>query len=1100
MGISDRPSPLPLPLLARWILDEASSRRTVFGVPASLFPNPIPRGPDSFEFFGQRLATRIGPAAGPHTQLSQNIALAFLCGGRFLELKTAQIRDDIEVKKPCIDAADLGLNCEWSQEQRLPQTLREYLKAELLVHLLRCELLGQKLDAPLDFAFNASVGYDLKGLRSRKMRGFVSSLLAPREPLRDRLAEELRSLWPLAGEAMKLPPATTSLTLSTMHGCPSREIEDIATFLLEAFGVPLLLKLNPTVLGKRAVLGILHDELGFGALEVPDEAFEHDPGFDEVVGVVRAVRDKAQGLGLGFGLKLTNTLELRRPECSLHESERVSYMSGRALFPLMLRVAAVLREQFGSIPMAAAGGLNASNVALLRNCGLGPLTLCTELLRPGGYAELSSCVEALAAESARSVSVEEAAAMAAAHPLRGRGSSKRPRKPQRPLAPFDCNEAPCSLACPARQEAPRYLRALWQGDPQAALAAALERNPLPSITGHVCPAPCEAACVRGHTGAPIAIREIKRLVSVAELRPAPAVVECDAKVAIIGTGPGGLAAAAFLSRRGVRVRMFEEGQEAGGIPARAIPAFRLPQAAISLDLSRVLEHPLVDLVVEKNPLAKGGLGGLAQAGFAYVVLSTGAGPGRRLRVPGEDLCEVVDGLEFLEGLRRGQSMHLGNKVLVVGGGSSAVDAARAARKILGRDGSVEIVYRRSRQLMPAHSKELSLAEEEGIRIRELAVPVRFEGRQGQLWGLVVMRAVLEDKGEGRPRPIPLVGSEEVLEVSTAIVAIGQAGSPVTGLEAFADGRLKTDERCRCDLRGVYAVGDARHGPATVIQAIADARAASNDILEQLGISCLETELSSPDAVASLLEHKARSSPKKHRDLALGGAQEAGRCLSCDVLCGLCAIVCPNRANVIYETRSWALPVVRLEAARGEVNVIEAGALEVSQRFQIANLGEPCNACGNCATFCPSSGAPYLDKPRVWLGRRPLGARGVEVRRTATGYRALWEDDLGLATLVKRGDQLRFKSGPFDVSFGPELKVRKAICRAQAQGEILDLRSVAQVMVLCEGLLMSAGYLFPSQHSSVRTLSGVSGESYSPSGKRAPAARNASRRAKKAPRP
>jgi putative selenate reductase len=221
-------------------------------------------GPVAGEFLGQRLATPVGPAAGPHTQLSQNIALSYLCGGRFIELKTAQVRDDIEVSKPCIDAADLGFNCEWSQELRLDQTLREYLGAELLVHMARCEVLGQDLEGPRDFAFNASVGYDLPGLRGKKMRAYVANLLSRGGPLRQRLAAELAPVWTLAHDAASLPPATTSLSLSTMHGCPSREIEQIASFLLEEYSAPLLLKLNPTVLGKQALLGVLRDELGYG--------------------------------------------------------------------------------------------------------------------------------------------------------------------------------------------------------------------------------------------------------------------------------------------------------------------------------------------------------------------------------------------------------------------------------------------------------------------------------------------------------------------------------------------------------------------------------------------------------------------------------------------------------------------------------------------------------------------------------------------------------------------------------------------------------------------------------------------------------------------
>jgi putative selenate reductase len=768
----------------------------------------------------------------------------------------------------------------------------------------------------------------------------------------------------------------------------------------------------------------------------------------------------ARALGVPFGLKLTNTLEVRRPEgCGLGPSQAVVYMSGRALFPVVLRVASLLWDKLGPIPMAASGGLDASSVVMARNCGLGPLTLCTEMLRPGGYAALAACVEALSRGTVQRISLEEAAAAAGADPLRKNTLQRSLPKVDRLLEAFDCNAAPCSLSCPAGQEAPRYLRAFGNGDPGAALQAALSRNPLPAITGHVCPAACETYCIRGYTGEPIAIREIKKLVSKAEVPLDTGETRVLSSVAVVGTGPAGLACAAFLSRQGVRVRLYEKSDQVGGVPAKAIPAFRLPASAIDLDVSRILEHPLVELELHSDPLRGLGIGALPAMGFEFAVLATGAGQGRPLRLLGEDLPGVLDGLLFLQSIRRSESVELGNRVLVIGGGSSAVDAARMAKRILGPTGFVEMVYRRGAEHMPAHQEELRLAEQEGVTIRQLCIPLRFEGRNGRVAALRVQGARLEAAQSGRPRPVPIEGSEKLLEATAVIVAIGQAGTAASGIETTADGRIMADEHCRCSIPNVYAIGDAQRGPATIVEAIADAHAASADILGRLGIAPLETKPTLESRLAELLEHKGRSLARRETDLALNGEKEARRCLSCDVLCGLCAIVCPNRANVIYETKPRVLPFKRIEAAVGGPRLVDAGVLRVSQRFQIANLGEPCNACGNCATFCPSGGVPHIDKPRLWLNRKPQGERGIKLRSTATGFVARWESDLGSSTLTKKTKGFRLVCGSFDVRLGLGFEVKSVICGVQDQGRSLDLGTAAKVAVACEGLLESAPYLF-----------------------------------------
>jgi putative selenate reductase len=236
----------PFRVLVTWILKELEGNGSIFGIHRSLFHTPTPDAPYATQMFGQALATPIGPAAGPHTQLTQNILSAWLTGGRFIELKTVQIMDELEIPRPCIDMEDEGYNVEWSQELKLDQSTREYIKAWVLIHVLR-RLLGFD-DTPFGTIFNMSVGYNLEGILREPMQRFMDRMEDASAEIQE-LQADLREHFPqFAG--MEVPARlTNSVTLSTMHGCPPDEIEQIARYLLEERGLHTIVKLNPTLLG-----------------------------------------------------------------------------------------------------------------------------------------------------------------------------------------------------------------------------------------------------------------------------------------------------------------------------------------------------------------------------------------------------------------------------------------------------------------------------------------------------------------------------------------------------------------------------------------------------------------------------------------------------------------------------------------------------------------------------------------------------------------------------------------------------------------------------------------------------------------------------------
>ncbi len=350
----------------------------------------------SVEFHGHRCATPVGPAAGPHTQLAQNIALSWLAGGRILELKTVQVDDRLVIPRPCIDMRTVGFNIEWSQELLVEESLREYAKARLLVAILG-ELCGIP-SAERDFVFDVSVGYSLDGIRSKKIASFFEGIKDARAVLdreRAALSRELPSSLRRLADVPCETRLSDSVTLSTFHGCPADEIAAISRHLLSELGLHTIVKLNPTLLGYEEVEDILHRRLGYTHIALRRQAFDRDLKWDDALSMFRELSGQAARLGLGFGVKLTNTLVVVNPGDFMPGEE--AYLSGEPLHVLALTLGSRLREELGAaFPISFSAGIDSANVASAVSSGFVPVTSCTDLLRPGGYERLHRQAEALA--------------------------------------------------------------------------------------------------------------------------------------------------------------------------------------------------------------------------------------------------------------------------------------------------------------------------------------------------------------------------------------------------------------------------------------------------------------------------------------------------------------------------------------------------------------------------------------------------------------------------------------------------------------------------------------------------------------------------------
>jgi putative selenate reductase len=1063
--------PLPRRDWVRWIAGEWNQRASLFGVPRGMFFRPGPDDPFAQELYGARLETPFGVAAGPHTQMAQNILVAWACGARFIELKTVQTLDRLEVPKPCIDMQDEGYNVEWSQELTLDQSFEEYLRAWAMLHVLhrRCGFPGERPGA----IFNMSVGYNLDGILKPNVQHFLRRMQDAGDALRS-LIEEMAPVFPDVRDIDIPARISNNVTLSTMHGCPPEEIGRIARYMIEEWGLHTSVKLNPTLLGPDSVRGLLRD-LGYTDIVVPDLAFEHDLKYPDAIALICDLERVAASRGVAFGVKLSNTLETENRRPSFSRKEAMAYLSGRPLHAITVNLAAKLQEEFaGRLLVSFAGGADAFNADRLLACGMRTVTACSDLLRPGSYTRLlqyiSNTAEAFAQAGARSleafvvaragaagVSDPRACALAnlrayarevRADPLLRRDRFDRRRtKTIRPLGLFDCIQAPCNDACAVGQRVPLYMKAVREGRIADAIEIVRRDNPLGAILGRACNHPCQAVCTRVHYDDPLAIREIKRFIMDQE-RPAAAGAarRNGCRVAIVGAGPCGLGAAWFLAAAGYAVTVFEKRAYAGGMVAGSIPGYRATADVIRQDIER-LQAIGVEFRFNQCAGRDITLASLRAEGFRYIVAAGGAQRGQRLGIPGEDAAGVIDALDFLRGVREGRIERIGRRVGVVGGGDVAMDCARTAWR-LGAD-DVCVIYRRTKAEMPAQYEERRGLEAERIPIRELLAPKEIVVKDGALAALVCARMRLgEPDASGRRRPIEIPGETERLPLDTLVVAISQQAD----LSLFGDekpainkaGFVEVDPATlRTSIPDVYAGGDlVQDGPATIVKAVGDGKRIAHDIRRREEGVAPDAPVPPPADVEALLRKRAvrrfqvrideidPAARRNFREITLTlsreeAIREAERCLDCNVMCSTCVAVCPNLAFMTYRQEPMDLALATVTAKRGRIDIARNGRFAVRQALQVAVLKDFCNACGNCATFCPTAGAPYRDKPRLFASRtafesepdnafrlvRASGADGIQARWGGVTHELWWNGELDYRA---SGFRLRLDPATFEV--------------------------------------------------------------------------------------
>ncbi|MCP4225348.1 MAG: glutamate synthase [Actinomycetia bacterium] len=404
-------TPMSLGALLGRIDHEWRTRKKIFDLPNARIWKPDPDIDLGFDFLGRRCASPVGPAAGPHSQLAENIVLAWLGGSRLFELKTVQVIDDLVINRPCIDMQTIGYNIEWSQELTVPQSLTEYVKASMLVEILaQWEPLAPFVGPdPGPHVFDMSVGYDLAGIRSPKVAEFITQMRNA-GPEIERLRSEITGPFASFADHDFSTHIADTLTLSTFHGCPPEEIESISKHLIDDHGLDVIVKLNPTLLGYETVAAIVNDELGYTDVSVKEAAFAADLQFERGVELIDELKRYAADRGRRFGIKLTNTLVVDNTKQWMPED--TMYLSGPPLHvlasTLLERLSTAMPGRFdipgsdGDVMVSFSAGVTRNNLASSIAMGVKPATICSDLLKPGGYGRLAPMLKSLTAELANS--------------------------------------------------------------------------------------------------------------------------------------------------------------------------------------------------------------------------------------------------------------------------------------------------------------------------------------------------------------------------------------------------------------------------------------------------------------------------------------------------------------------------------------------------------------------------------------------------------------------------------------------------------------------------------------------------------------------------
>ncbi len=950
----DNLKPLTFDHLMRWILREQKKSGSIFGVRDFYQANPfktLPLGSD-------RIETPFGPAAGPHTQYAQSIIAAYAAGCRFFELRTVCPRELNQ--DPEISIGTEALNVEGAGNLTFEESYEEYVKAWVAIKVLSVEY---KMGGMDNFIFNISAGYTYEDFKSPEMTEFLDKMLDARKSdifidCIQYLRDHLDMFQNLTNEDIDdiSPMISHGISVCTSIDCSLTELENIARYLMINKKFDIGIKLSSAMLGYEYCRNTL-DSMGYFDIEISRETIERCVRYYDMVPIINKLMGIANKEGRLFGVKLTGAF----PVIAGIERSKELKLSGKAIFPLSVALAAKLSDDFdGRLKIAFSGGADANNVEDIYEAGVWPITMNTTILKPGGFNRFKQFSYTFNEWSYNDrYGTRTGLLRRMAERVKENNHYTKPLKSDTPtrragrIPMVNCFIAPCVEGCPIGQDITGYLNLIDEERYTEALKTIIDKNPLPFITGSICTHECMSNCTRNFYEKSVKIRDAKLIAAqngyegvIDELHPKPPVGR-KLKIAVVGGGPCGMSTAFFLAREGHKVTMFDASEKPGGIVRYIVPDFRIPTDRVDKDLGLL---KALNVEIRSNYRVRS-LDELE--GYDKIVLAMGVSEVKKLDIPGTD-CKSADLFLWEYKEKRGK-MDVGRNVVIIGGNNTAVDAARAAKRIRGVE-NVYIAYRRNRRFMPANDEELQTALSEGIELLEYMNP--FEYADGHLKCHITR--LPEDATD---RNTPVYDTEEVMAVpaDTVMAAIGVSVDPAfyrsNGIDVDDKGLPVTGtDTLESSIPGVYIGGECRIGASSVVEVIADARKIADAILKEfenmvaddsagrlgLGYGGVSYHnINRPD--------DRRSAGRRVSDNKLSGLyakkgilrephyrNDGGRCLDCSRLCENCVDVCPNRANVEIKVPGNPVP-------------------------QVLHIDRLCNECGNCDTFCPYEGAPYKEK-------------------------------------------------------------------------------------------------------------------------------------------
>jgi len=1089
-NMPDFMNPPSLEQVLKIILNSFDTNQEIFDIPEKLFYKHWHYHVLYTEKYGKKIHNSIGISSGPLTQLAQNIVSGWLCGARFLDLKTVQPNQITDRTKPSIDIFDGSYNCEKSHELTVEQAYDQYLNAWIIIHVLNHKLNpDQYKNQEIGTIFNMSLGYTLADIRSDKMQWFVDKMINCSVEKEEKI-KLIKKIYPAISK-IKIPDQiSNSFTVNTCKGCSARELEYICKFLIIDKKLHPGLKFSPKLLGYKSVMAILNAENTFNA-EVNPEDFENSIQYGEAITLIKNISETANELGLELTVKISNSLACKNNTGQIPGTAEEVYLSGRALHPIAVNLAAKFQSKFeGQLDISFSGGANCFNVVNLMQSGFSSITTCTDLLKPGGYGrlnqyftELSKSFTNFQAKSIREFilksgneyNVKDAAIENlrnyAIRTLSDQAYQKTDVsgisiKSKKPLPFYDCIVAPCREANPLNTDTAGYCWHTHKNDAEKAIATILSENPLPSIMGMIGDDSSRKICTRNNYDYPIRMKDLERFITEfepEEIKGLTKLSDNKRSVAVVGSGISGLTCAWYLSMYGFRVDVYEREQDPGGMATTIIPGFRISDAAIQKDIQRIKKSGvkfLSNTEIDKERFDR------IRKSYDFVYVATGASDIPKMGIEGDKAEGVINPLVFLREAKFNENYQPGKNIAVIGDDWIAADAARAAIRLVGEDGYVSLMTLGGQDDLKLDKETVNAIIEEEIEIFDHCRPVKFILADGKISSIEIVDVEVNLKSRAKKVAYKdIKDSEQSFKFDAVIPCTGRI--PTVGFTDIKKLKI-TEGSYATKLENVYAGGAVTNPDISVMNAVLDAKLAAREIAETSGIKVPDTlfagkknvnlqqlkvkraqveKPNNPEVVP--VEKRVDSKPIVKTLKPVSALREAARCLQCDVLCNVCVGVCPNKAMVGFEvdTKHLKIPTVTLNGE--EFFVSFPNKLPIVQKHQILVVTDWCNDCGNCTTFCPFAGQPHKDKLRLHFNHETFNKdeNGLLVMRNEKYFDITLKNKGNLAQLTENWDAYIFENDDCMAVLEKETFNIQQITIFDDDIQILEIPEIAEINML-----------------------------------------------------